>query len=115
MAAFRQTPYGWRAEVFRHGVRRSASAFRTKAAAVAWASRVEAEIMAGVRGEIPDLTVAALFKRYREEVSPGKKGARWEIIRLEALERDRLASVKLRQLDAPHVSDWQQRSGLAPT
>jgi integrase len=65
--------------------------------------------MAGVRGEVPNLTVAALFKRYREEVSPSKKGARWEVIRLIGLERDRLAQVKLRQLDAPHVSDWQQR------
>jgi integrase len=65
--------------------------------------------MAGVRGEIPNLTVAAVFKRYREEVSPAKKGARWEVIRLEALERDRLALVGLRQLDAPHVAEWQQR------
>lgn len=65
--------------------------------------------MVGVRGEIPDVTVARLLKRYREEVSPPKKGARWEIIRLQALERDRLAQVRLRQLDAPHVADWQQR------
>lgn len=109
MASFRQTAYGWRAEVTRHGVRKSASAFRTKAAAVAWAGRIEAEIMAGVRGEIPNLTVAALLERYRTEVSPGKKGARWEVIRLQAIERDRLAQVRLRQLDAPHVADWQQR------
>lgn len=66
--------------------------------------------MAGARGEVPNLTVAALLKRYREEVSPGKKGARWEIVRLTALERDdRLAQVRLRRLDAPHVSEWQQR------
>ncbi len=65
--------------------------------------------MAGVRGEVPNLTVKALLKRYREEVSVGKKGERWETVRLLALERDRLAQVKLRQLDAPHVSDWQAR------
>jgi integrase len=109
MASFRLTPYGWRAEVSRHGVRRSASAFKTKGAAQAWAARQEAEIMAGIRGEVPNLTVAALFERYRKEVSPGKKGERWETIRLKAWERDRLAQVRLRQLDAPHVSDWQQR------
>lgn len=109
VASFRNTPYGWRAEVYRHGVRRSASAFRTKAAAVAWAGRVEAEIMAGARGEVPNLTVKALFERYRLEVSAGKKGARWEAIRLQALERDTLAQVRLRQLDAPHVADWQRR------
>lgn len=90
------------------GVRDSRS-FESKGAAVAWAGAREAEIMAGVRGEVPNLTVTALFERYKRDVSPAKKGARWEIIRLEALERDRLAQVKLRALDAPHVADWQQR------
>lgn len=66
--------------------------------------------MAGVRGEVPNITVKALFERYREEVSVGKKGARWEVVRLAALERDdKLALVRLRSLDAPHVADWQRR------
>ena len=109
VASFRLTPFGWRAEVFRRGVRRSQSAFRTKAAATAWAGQVEAEIMAGVRGEVPNLTVAALLERYELEVSAGKKGKRWEVVRLTALGRDRLAQVKLKSLDSPHASDWQQR------
>jgi integrase len=109
VATFRLTAYGWRVEVCRRGVRKSASAFKTKAAAVAWAGRVESEIMAGVRGEIPNLTVHELLERYKKEVSEGKKGRRWEVIRLEALQRDRLAQVRLRQLDSPHASDWQQR------
>lgn len=109
MATFRLTPYGWRAEVFRRGVRDSQSAFPTKAAAVAWAGQREAEIMAGVRGEIPNLTVKALLDRYEKSVSKGKKGERWEVIRLQALGRDRLASVRLRALDAPHVAEWQER------
>lgn len=109
MASYRETAYGWRAEVDRKGVYRSKSAFPTKGAAVAWASRVEAEILAGERGEIPNLTVQALLDRYASEVSAGKKGERWETIRLKALGRDRLASVRLRDLDSPHASDWQQR------
>lgn len=108
MATFRKRGDTWRAEVERRGVRKSAT-FETKGAAVAWAGRVEAEIMSGVRGEVPNLTVAALLTRYREEISPGKKGARWEIVRLMALERDALAQVRLRQLDSPHVADWQRR------
>lgn len=108
MATFRKRGDTWRAEIERRGVRASAT-FESKQAAVAWAGRKEAEIMAGVRGEVPNLTVKALLTRYREEVSPAKKGERWETVRLLAMERDRLAQVKLRQLDAPHVADWQHR------
>lgn len=86
-----------------------AQSFDTKAAAEAWASLEEAKIMAGHRREIPRLTVGALFSRYAEEVSAHKKGKRWEVVRLKALQRDRLASIKLRQLDTPDVSEWQKR------
>jgi integrase len=109
VATFRQSRYGWRAEVFRKGLRRSKSAFPTKAAAVAWAGRQEAEIMAGERGEVPNLTVSVLLNRYIEEVAEHKKGAKWEKVRLQAMGRDRIASVRLRTLDAPHVADWQKR------
>ena len=65
--------------------------------------------MAGDRGEVPNLPVSDLLDRYRTEVAKHKKGAKWECIRLEAMGRDRIASVRLRGLDAPHVSDWQKR------
>lgn len=65
--------------------------------------------MAGVRGEVPNLTVKALLERYDREVSRDKKGRRWESIRLQAIGRDPLAVVRLRQLDTPHVSAWQER------
>src|SRR6185295_4998531 len=109
MATYRRLPSGlWQAQVFRRGIRRSETR-PNKGAVQAWAAQVEAEIMAGVRGEVPNLTVAARLKRYGKEVSAGKKGERWENVRLKALQRDRLALVKLRHLDSPHVSDWQQR------
>lgn len=109
MATYYKLPSGlWRAQVNRRGVRKS-QAFENKGAAVAWAGMVEAEIMAGVRGDIPNLTVAQLLDRYSREVSEGKKGKRWEQIRLKALGRDLLASVRLRQLDTPHVAEWQER------
>jgi len=108
MATFSKYGEGWRAQIARRGIRKSAT-FPSKGAAVAWAGQIEAEIMAGVRGEIPNLTVKALLERYEREVSAHKKGRRWEVIRLRAMGRDPLALARLRQLDAPHVADWQQR------
>jgi integrase len=112
MASVKPYPYKkgwWRAQIARRGVRKSAT-FPSKGAANAWISREEGEIMAGVRGEIPPLlTVKDLLKRYRETVSIAKKGKRWEAIRLEAIERDSFARVRLRALDTPHTSDWQER------
>lgn len=104
-------PYGdgeWRAQIARRGVRDSQT-FASKAAAVAWAGAREAEIMAGVRNQTPNLTVLALLQRYKEHVSSKKKGRRWEEIRLDRMGRDRLAKVRLKMLDAPHVADWQER------
>jgi integrase len=109
MAFFRKLPSGlWQAQVLRRGVRRSAS-FASKSQAIAWAGQLEAEILAGSRGEVPNLTVSAILTRYAEEVSRHKKGAKWESVRLKALGRDRIARVRLRALDAPHVADWQKR------
>lgn len=108
MAHFRKHGSGWKAEIERRGVLANKT-FETKAAAVAWAGQKEAEIMAGFRGEIPNLTVQALFTRYSTDISEHKKGKRWELVRLKALGRDPVASVKLRQFDSPHVAAWQER------
>lgn len=108
MASIQKYGTGYRVQIDRRGVRRS-QVFESKAAAVAWAGKIESEIMAGVRGEIPNLTVSDLLDKYLQEVTPHKKGARWESIRITLLKRDRIAQVKLRVLDSPHVSDWQQR------
>lgn len=109
MATFRRLPSGlWQVQIFRQGIRKSAT-FDQKGAAVAWAGRTEAEIMAGSRGEIPNLTFGALLERYDREVSARKKGARWESVRLKALGRDRMALVKLRAFGPAHVSDWRER------
>lgn len=107
MATFRKEGAGWRAEVFRQGVRKSRAGFLTKAAAVAWAGTVEAEIMAGVRGEIPDKTFGDVLDRYLRDVSTLKKGYRWEEVRLTAVKRARIAQVALKRLNATHVSEWR--------
>ena len=67
MASFSRLPSGkWRAAVFKRGIRQT-QAFDTKAAAVAWATRIEAEIEAKQRGQIIRRTLRQAFERYKEQ------------------------------------------------
>ena len=74
MATFRKRNNSWRAEVYKNGIRKSAS-FDTKAQAKAWAAKVESDIDAN-NLETPDennKTGADAFERYSNEVSVEKK------------------------------------------
>lgn len=79
MAHLRRFRDGWRAEVQRHGIRRSA-VWPTRGAAKAWADKVEAEIAAGriAAGK----TFRDAVDRYVREVSAKKRGSRPEMLRL---------------------------------
>lgn len=55
------------------------------------------------------ITLGDVFDRYAREVSPKKKGARWEQIRLEKFKRDPMAKIKLSVLRASDVADWRER------
>ncbi len=48
-----------------------------------------------------------MLGRYAREVSPSKRGARWEQIRITSLRTDPLAFVHLLQLTAQYFADWR--------
>jgi integrase len=106
MATFRKRGEKWAAEVCVRRQRRSKS-FATKAAARQWAAEQESQLSED-RYQGPE-TVRDALARYAREVSPGKKGARWEIVRLEKMQRDRLADVQVRSLAASDIADWRDR------
>lgn len=82
MAHYRKLPSGlWFAEVFKLGVRQS-MAHDTKAKAIAWATQLEAEILARKRGQVVKKPLRHALERYSQEVSPSKKNARWEATRI---------------------------------
>ncbi len=82
MASYRKLPSGlWFAEVFKLGVRQS-MAHDTKAKAVAWATQIEAEILARKRGQVVKKPLRHALERYAEDVSPTKKNHRWEVTRI---------------------------------
>lgn len=90
MASIQKTATGWRAQIVMRGIRKNKS-FATKREAEAWAARIETEIR-----ETKNLhpgerhTLLEAFKKYAEEVSPTKRGERWETIRLQAFEKHEL-------------------------
>lgn len=108
MASIRRLKSGaWRAEVFRQGVRKSA-AFPTRQAAKDWAARQEYLILNADSAQAQG-TLGELLDRYAREVSPAKRGARWEILRLALIGRDKIAAIRLADLRPADLADWRDR------
>lgn len=112
MASFRKRGSTWEVFVSRLGVRKSGT-FSTKAEATAWAATIEADIIAGKAGKVPDKPFSALLERYRDEVSITKRGERWERLRLELIVRDPLSKVRLADLSERDIAAWRDRRLLS--
>lgn len=112
MASFRKIKDKWLAEVRIKGKYRSKT-FGTKGEAKSWADTEEQKI--NKSGDIIyGKTLADAFRRYADEESPKKKGARWEKIRLRKLERDEIANIQLTDLTAEDFDKWIERqTGLS--
>lgn len=110
MAYFSKRGGMWRAQVRKSNPPLSVSAsFKTKAEASLWANKVESDWADGKRGVVPDKSVSDLLDEYAREESPNKKGARWERIRIEAIKKEPLGSVRLRDLSSAHIAAWRNR------
>lgn len=97
--------------IVRKGQRISAT-FDTKAEAEEWALHAEASILSGVqvRSVAPVIgtqTVVDLFRRYADEVSPGKRGTRWEQIRLAAFCRSERFAAPLSRFSQMDMAGWR--------
>jgi len=111
MASFQKRGSGWFVQVRRRGVVKCAT-FPTKRQAEAWATATEADILAGGGVvEVPpppiQVTLGEVFRRYEEEVSPGKRGAKWETNRLKAMQKMPLAAMTLVDVGAPQWAQWR--------
>lgn len=97
----------WRVQVRRQGVEQTKT-FKTKARAREWGTQVEA----GITGETRPLgkhTAREALQRYASEVSPKKRGGRWEVIRLNALEGDETWRRPIASLDSDSLGKWRER------
>jgi len=112
VASYKKTATGWRADIFKKGMRRSKT-FRSKRDAVAWSNQIEHEIESGHHtpgAAPPNACMHDLLKRYRDDVSPKKRGARWEVTRLNRMMRDPLlAYIRLTDIGPRHFSAWRDQ------
>ncbi len=55
------------------------------------------------------MLLADVFNRYANEVSPTRRGERWEVIRLKKLARDDLAKLVIASITARDIAEWRDR------
>ena len=106
MASFRKITGGkWRAEIARKG-NRASKVFDTKQAARDWASQQEYAILHGPTVR-ETATFAEVMGRYAREVSPLRRGERWEVIRLAKLSKYPIAAIRMADLVASDFAGWR--------
>lgn len=108
MASFRKKGNGWEASVCVHGIRKSKT-FDTKLESSHWAAEIEKEILSGKRGDIPEKTFGDLLRRYSDQVSAKKRGAKWEMTRINAICRDEISMLMLSDLEQKDFAMWRDR------
>lgn len=114
MASIRKVNAKWLAEVRLKGLSKSKT-FATKMQAQTWALGIEQQH--GKHGGIVmGRTLADAMDKYALEVSPTKKGARWEQVRLNKLRQQELAGAQLTDLRPEDIQAWvtEQSRTLSP-
>lgn len=110
VATFYRLPSGkWRAQIKAPGVRESAS-FGDRKAAVRWAADREAQLEhEATAGPERVKSLQDVLERYRDEISPSRRGARVERTRIDAMIRHYpgLVSVKLAALTPERLGQWR--------
>lgn len=104
VASIRRRGKRWFVEVFVGGKRRGKS-FDTKGECAGWALRMESELREP-EGP-PRVTLGEACKKYREEVAPSHRGERWEVVRLNLIERGPVAAVVLSELTTARLAEWR--------
>jgi len=100
---------GYRAQVYVAG-QRDSKVFRTKREASAWAAAREVELREDAKKPLGKKhTLLDALRKYGEEVSPHKKGERWESVRLVAFEKSLPVDLLIADVTPYVLSQWRDR------
>lgn len=108
MASFQKIGDKWRVQI-QIGKRRVSKIVDNKAKGQVWASEQQLELKRlrdlGIDDRQP---LANVLERYAEEVSPKKKGERWERVRLSAIAKhESFKGKKIAQIDVPLLAQYR--------
>lgn len=108
MATYRKRGKKWQAIIRRLGSAPiSRGGFHSKLAAQEWAVPIERDLLAG-RYNPSKHTLQDALNRYAREVSPKKRGARWEGLRIAAFGRSTMAAKPLSRLTEDDIARWRE-------
>ncbi|WP_079418340.1 integrase [Thiomonas intermedia] len=110
MATFRKRGDGWQARVRRRGYPDEVKTFPKRSDAERWARSVEGEMDRGdfvSRCDAVQSTLGDMIRRYLVEVTPTKRGAREECIRLTAMLRHRICGLSMANLTPQDVARYR--------
>lgn len=97
----------WRASVRLAGFPSESRSFHSRVEARQWAQEREAELRSGKPTKASTATLGDALRRYARDVSPSKKGARWERLRIDAMAREPFAATRMEKLSPPLIAEWR--------
>ena len=111
MATFRKRGQSWQIQVRKAGARPINRTFKRKADAESWARQLEAEIERSPFGfdrtKLRSLMLVDLLVRYRDEITPSKRGADVERYRVARLLEHKLAQLTLDRLTPGQIAAYR--------
>ena len=117
MATFRKRGSSWHVQVRRNGQPTSSRSFRLKSDAELWARQVEQRLDCGDlpvdRRMLRSTTLSDLLKRYRDNVTPTKRGAAEERYRLAGFLNHPMASLQIGKLTSAVIADYRDERLLS--
>jgi len=108
MASIRKRGDKYQARIHRRGFPTLAKTFLTQREALQWARKAEVDVeRVSIRGGYARTTVRDLVMRYAKEVTPRKKGARSELLRLRAWAQSPFAAMGIDDVRPPLLAKWR--------
>ncbi len=110
MASFQQKKTGWFVQVRRKGHKSISRTFNTKAEGERWALQIESGMGVGTYVDNRETLSTTLFEcldRYASEIVPLKKGAKRDLNRVKAWQREPLAQKGIGTIKQVDVARWR--------